>query len=220
MVSGQTSRRGQIVRMAENTAPEVTDPEISELQQEINRLRRELRLLRMANMELERVAIMDTLTPLYNRRYFIGALNERIVRRSRYDTRFSVLFVDINKLKYINDVHGHAAGDFALVHAAQVLASQIRQTDVAARMGGDEFAVILEEVDGEAGRAKADQLEQALRESVCTYGDAVLPISASIGLTFLEPHDREEAVIERADADMYARKRSWHDGAAVGASKD
>lgn len=187
---------------------------LNELQSEIARLHRELRLLRMANLELERVAIMDTLTPLYNRRYFISALNERIVRRTRYDTKCSVLFIDINKLKYINDVHGHAAGDFAIVHAAQILAAQIRTSDVAARIGGDEFAIILEEVDGLRARSKAAQLEKALRDSVCAYGDVILPMSASIGLTAIEMHDREDAVIERADADMYARKRAWHEGTA------
>lgn len=185
--------------------------ELHELQQELARLRRELRMLRMANMELERVAVMDTLTPLYNRRYFISALNERIVRRSRYGTSCSILFVDINKLKFINDVHGHAAGDFALVHASAILAAQIRATDVAARIGGDEFAIILEEVDGPLARHKARQLEQALSESVCAYGDIILPMSASIGLTSINPNDREEAVIERADADMYARKRAWQE---------
>lgn len=194
----------------EGAAP-VSDSESAELQQEVIRLRRELRMLRMANLELERVAVMDTLTPLYNRRHFIGALNERIKRRSRYGTLYSVLFVDVNKLKYINDVHGHAAGDYALVHAAQILLTEIRDTDVAARIGGDEFAVILEAIDEPQARLKATQLEGALAASVCAYGDVILPMSASIGLTTLQEHDRDEAVIERADADMYARKRAWHD---------
>lgn len=191
------------------------ESEISELQQEIARLRGELRLLRLANQELERVAVMDTLTPLFNRRYFITALNERINRRTRYGTRYSVLFVDINRLKYINDVHGHSAGDFAIMHAAQILAREIRSTDVAARLGGDEFAIILEEIEGDAARTKARSLEKALRDSVCAFGDVILPMSASIGFTCLEADDREEAVIERADEDMYARKRDWHDKGAA-----
>lgn len=185
-------------------------PDTSELKQEIVRLRRELRLLRIANMELERVAVMDTLTPLHNRRYFISALNERIVRRTRYDTHYAVLFLDINKLKYINDVYGHAAGDYAIVHAAQILLRHIRQSDVAARIGGDEFAIILEEVDQDFAMEKAMALDMALRESICPFGEVMLPISASIGLTIIEPNDREEDVIQRADKDMYSRKRAWH----------
>lgn len=185
--------------------------DIADLQQEIASLRRELRMLRMANAELERVAVMDTLTPLRNRRYFVSALNDRIVRRNRYGTHCAILFVDINGLKHINDVHGHSAGDFALVHAAQILNSQIRATDVAARIGGDEFAVILEEASDRQARAKAKQLEKLIAETQCTYGDTPLPMSAAIGLTMLEVNDSDDAVIERADADMYARKRAWYD---------
>lgn len=187
--------------------------EIEELRKQVTRLQRELRMLRIANLELERVAIMDTLTPLHNRRHFISALNERIMRRQRYDSRCSVMFLDVNKLKYINDVYGHAAGDFALVHAAQVLARHIRNTDVAARIGGDEFAILLEESEGDAALRKAEQLEQSLRDSVCAYGDVILPISASVGLTSIEPDDSPDSIIERADADMYARKRQWYEKA-------
>lgn len=185
--------------------------DVADLQQEVANLRRELRMLRMANAELERVAVMDTLTPLYNRRYFLSALNERMMRRSRYGTRCAVLFVDINGMKFINDVHGHAAGDFALVHAAQILGKQIRTSDVAARIGGDEFALILEEVTEAEARTKADALELLIGNSNCAFGDVTLPVSAAIGLTSLEANDSEDAVIDRADADMYARKRAFYD---------
>ncbi|WP_246351926.1 GGDEF domain-containing protein [Sphingobium subterraneum] len=193
---------------AGKSAGEASD--IAELQREIAGLHRELRLLRMANAELERVAILDTLTPLHNRRFFLGALNDRILRRTRYQSQAAVLFIDINRMKFINDAYGHAAGDFALVYAAQIIAAQIRSTDVAARIGGDEFALILEEADEVQARLKADQLDELLRESRCAYGDILLPVSASIGVTIIRENDREDAVIERADADMYARKREWH----------
>jgi diguanylate cyclase (GGDEF)-like protein len=184
------------------------DPQVAELKREIAALRGELRLLRVAHAELERVAVLDTLTPLYNRRYFISALNERIVRRTRYHTRCAVLFIDINRMKHINDFHGHAAGDYALMHAAQILAAHVRSTDVAARIGGDEFALILEELDEEQARAKAEALEAALLATPCAFGEVLLPVTASIGMAIIEANDREEAVTERADADMYARKRA------------
>lgn len=184
------------------------DEQIAELRQEIAALQRELRLLRRANAELERVAVRDTLTPLYNRRYFMSALNERILRRTRYGRGAAVLFIDINRMKHINDFHGHAAGDYALMHAARILADHVRGSDVAARIGGDEFALILEEVDEAQARGKAQGLEEALAASRCQFGEAMLPLTASIGVTVLEANDREEAVTERADADMYARKRA------------
>ncbi|MCC6482207.1 MAG: GGDEF domain-containing protein [Sphingomonadaceae bacterium] len=183
---------------------------IAELKAEVVALRREARMLRIANAELERVAIRDTLTPLYNRRYFLGALHERIVRARRYGTSSALLFIDINRMKHINDKFGHSAGDFALVHAAQLVHAHIRETDVAARLGGDEFALIIEEVDEVRTEAKAEQLGRLLRGTDCRYAEAVLPVSASIGWAMLMPDDTVDALIERADANMYARKRAWH----------
>lgn len=191
---------------------------INELQSEISTLRRELRLLRIANAELERVAVRCTLTPLFNRRYFLTALNERLVRAQRYNTRSAVLFIDVNRMKRINDAFGHSAGDYALIHIAHLIQTNIRTTDVAARIGGDEFAIILEEVDERRAVTKADQLADVMNATPCRFGDRTLPVSASIGLTMLCRHDTEEALIERADADMYARKRAWHKDSAPGAA--
>lgn len=186
---------------------------INELQNEISALRRELRLLRIANAELERVAVRDSLTPLFNRRYFLSALNERLGRAKRYKTKAAVLFIDVNRMKHINDLFGHSAGDFALVHVAQIVQAHIRTTDVAARIGGDEFAIILEEVDEDQALAKTEQLGDVLSTVQCRFGEETLPVSASIGLTMLRPDDSDDQLIERADADMYARKRAWHENA-------
>ncbi len=182
---------------------------VKELQSEISILRRELRLLRLANAELERVAVRDTLTPLYNRRYFLTALSERLVRAQRYNTKAAVLFIDVNRMKYINDRFGHSAGDFALIHVAGMAQAHIRATDVAARIGGDEFAIILEEVDEEQALAKADQLSEVLHSTPCLFGEMTLPVSAAIGFTMLNANDTEDSLIERADAHMYSRKRAW-----------
>lgn len=189
---------------------------INELKAELASLRREIRLLRIANVELERVAICDTLTPLFNRRHFLTALYERINRAKRYDAASAVLFIDINRMKLINDEYGHSAGDFALVHAAQLVRAHIRDTDVAARLGGDEFAIILEEVDEAQAQAKAEQIDHVLRTTQCLYGKTELPMSASIGWTMVRPHDTVDALIERADANMYTRKRASYDAQSGG----
>lgn len=203
-------------KAAENAGSSERNPAIvNELTGEITALRREVRLLRIANAELERVAVRDTLTPLYNRRYFLTALHERLGRAKRYQTKAAVLFIDLNRMKHINDLYGHSAGDFALVHTAQIVQANIRTTDVAARIGGDEFAIIIEEVDQGQAEAKANHLDRVLRASQCVYGDAILPVSASVGFTILRPNDTEDALIERADANMYARKRAWHERTEV-----
>jgi len=185
---------------------------IKELRNEISSLRRELRLLRIANAELERVAVRDTLTPLFNRRYFLTALNERLVRAQRYNTKAAILFIDVNRMKYINDLFGHSAGDYALIHIAGIVQANIRATDVAARIGGDEFAIILEQVGEDQAAAKAQQLADVLHGTPCLFAGEALPVSAAIGLTMLRPQDTEDSLIERADADMYIRKRAWQAG--------
>jgi len=216
-----TKLAGSVVFMSPDSSAAPDSLSIEELRNEITTLRREMRLLRIANAELERVAILDTLTPLFNRRHFLSALNKQLIRAERYNTKSAVLFIDVNRMKHINDEYGHSAGDFALVHASQIILAHIRKTDVAARIGGDEFAIMLEEVDQKQAAAKAEQLDEMLRSTPCHLGDDILPLSASIGYTMLMPNDSEDSLIERADASMYARKRAFHsqfDAAAPSAS--
>lgn len=193
--------------MAGEDDPEATPSPMDALQRELEALRREVASLVQANAELERVAVRDTLTPLYNRRYFMTQLAERIERMERYGQHAAILFLDVDGLKQMNDGRGHGAGDAALVHAATILASHVRASDVAARIGGDEFALILEEADEAAARAKADQLAQMLEEAPAQFEGKSFPVRASIGLAILRSGDTAEDVMIRADADMYAAKR-------------
>ncbi|MBK5265432.1 MAG: GGDEF domain-containing protein [Alphaproteobacteria bacterium] len=174
-------------------------------------MRRELRSLRIANSELERVVERDTLTPLYNRRYFINAINDRRKRLERYGTRSILVFVDVDGLKRINDTHGHNAGDYALIHIAGLLFANVRTTDIVARIGGDEFALVLEELTKDEALAKIAQLREAILQASCEYGDASLMLGASFGMAVMLESDTDEALIARADADMYANKRKMRD---------
>lgn len=180
---------------------------VSSLEAEIATLRLENTALRVANAELERVVVRDTLTPLFNRRHFIACLNERIGRVVRYGLEAAVMFVDVDNMKGINDRHGHAAGDFVLLHTARIIAGSIRATDVAARIGGDEFALILDSINIEQALAKRDTLDRLIRETTCRYGDAELAMSASLGCTAIAADDTEFKVIARADGAMYQTKR-------------
>jgi diguanylate cyclase (GGDEF)-like protein len=178
-----------------------------ELERELGALRKEVAMLRLVNAELERVVVRDTLTPLYNRRYFISALNERISRTSRYDARSVAIIVDVDHMKKINDVHGHPAGDFALMHMAELLSNEIRTCDVAARIGGDEFALILDELDEECAITKIMTLDSLIRQTPCRFGSTTLPVSASFGFTAIRMDDSDATIITRADEAMYQQKR-------------
>ncbi|HZV19566.1 MAG TPA: GGDEF domain-containing protein [Sphingobium sp.] len=181
--------------------------DVSAIEEEVIVLRKEVRLLRLANAELERLVIRDTLTPLYNRRHFMNCLTERLNRLERYGTPCALLFVDLDGLKQINDTFGHAAGDYALLHMARLLINAIRSTDIAARVGGDEFALLLDGLSESAATEKAGQLSTLIGETECRFGANVLPLSASFGCTALRADDTDFAAIARADLAMYAAKR-------------
>lgn len=186
---------------------DATGPEMDDYKAELAALRREVATLRLANSELERLALRDTLTPLYNRRYFISSLAERISRVARYDARAVVLFIDVDNLKAINDSQGHATGDFVLMHLADLLSNAIRASDIAARIGGDEFALILDQMDERLGTRKMEALDRLVRETPCNFGGLLLPVSASFGVTVIRADDTESAIIARADEAMYRIKR-------------
>jgi len=181
--------------------------DVSALEDEVIALRRELRQLQLANEELERLVVRDTLTPLFNRRHFVGCLAERLSRLDRYGTEAALLFIDVDGLKQINDKFGHSAGDYALLHIARLLAASVRSTDIAARIGGDEFALLLDGVSEEGANDKCRQLARQISETECYFGEALLPLSASFGCTDLRPGDSDFAAIARADMAMYASKR-------------
>lgn len=153
---------------------------------------------------LERLADSDTLTPLPNRRYFLRTVERAIAQRARHATPSALLFVDFDGLKAINDTYGHRTGDEALIHTAYALRENVRTGDVVARIGGDEFAVLLDYTEEEAAVVKARSLAEALAASPL-HGK--VPVSVSIGVTALQPEDTPETALARADQAMYAAKR-------------
>ena len=196
----------------ENVAPLTDADRIRDLESQIAVLRRELLSLRIANSELERVVERDTLTPLYNRRYLINAINDRLKRLERYGTRSILVFVDVDGLKTINDTHGHGAGDYALIHIAALLSVNVRTTDIVARIGGDEFALILEELTKVEAQVKIDRLRQVIAETPCDFNGASLTLGASFGMAVMLESDTDESLVARADADMYGNKRKARAG--------
>ena len=169
-------------------------------------LRASLDTMRARVEALERLADTDTLTPLPNRRVFVREV-DRVARQvARYDTPAAVMFVDVNALKSINDAHGHQAGDAALIHVAAILKREVRATDVVARIGGDEFGLLLDHLDEDAAAAKAASLVAVLASELLDVGARQLAVGLSIGLTMIRKDDSVDAVLARADADMYAAK--------------
>lgn len=184
------------------------EDQLRELRRERDALRRENRILKIAVAELERVSERDTLTPLFNRRYFLTAIHQRIARFERHAERAAVVFVDVNQLKYINDSFGHAAGDFALMEIATRLAGAIRSTDVAARIGGDEFGLILDQSTEAGARAQVTRLCGILSAEPALYDGQEIRLSACFGVAMLKSGVTESEILAAADRDMYRSKQS------------
>lgn len=153
--------------------------------------------------DLQRLADSDPLTPLPNRRHFLRAVAACVARVARHGTPAAVLFVDVDGLKAINDAHGHGAGDDVLIHIAWLLRQRVRGSDVVARIGGDEFGVLLEHVAPSAAAEKARLLARAVAETPLRG----IPVAVSIGVAPLAAGDSAEAALARADGEMYRVKR-------------
>lgn len=154
-------------------------------------------------------SIRDPLTGLYNRRYLEESLTRELARCDRVTKPLSVLMVDLDHFKRFNDTHGHDGGDALLTHAGRVLQAHCRAEDIACRYGGEEFTVILPEVDAELARDRAEQI----RSSVETLGvrhrrERLGSVTASIGVaTFPESSRDAGELLRRADAALYKAKQ-------------
>ncbi len=151
-------------------------------------------------------AVTDGLTGLYNRRYFEEYLDKEVKRAQRQNQPFSIIGIDLDFLKKINDAYGHAYGDIAIKAVADILKHNARTVDTAARLGGEEFSVILPGVDSKGAMVAAERIRKAIEE---TPLDTIGHITASIGVgTFLEHSDNIEEIIELTDQAMYQSKRN------------
>jgi diguanylate cyclase (GGDEF)-like protein/PAS domain S-box-containing protein len=157
--------------------------------------------------QLRELALRDPLTGLYNRRHFETELERQMALARRTGQPGAVLMIDLDHFKEVNDTFGHEAGDEILRGVATVLADRLRASDLLARVGGDEFAAILLNVDGDHGRAVARGLEERIRGLRGGSGGTIAT-SASVGVaSFGSEEQSREDVLRGADRAMYERKR-------------
>jgi len=158
----------------------------------------------------KRLSITDELTGLYNFRHMHDRLHEEVERARRYDGTASLLMMDVDHFKQLNDREGHVAGDRALADLGALLVSCVRQTDVAARYGGEEFAVILPETDVEQAQIVADKVLDAVSRHAFldATGVARVRLTVSIGVATFPAHAGQESeLVRRADTALYEAKR-------------
>jgi diguanylate cyclase (GGDEF)-like protein/PAS domain S-box-containing protein len=167
--------------------------------------------------ELRILATTDALTGLCNRRCFLEELHAEFERFKRYPaSQAGVLMLDIDFFKKINDQHGHAIGDAALRHFGALLHSVLRRTDIAGRLGGEEFAVILMEINLENAMQFATRLCAHVRHHPLVFEGRTISMSVSIGLSMLQRDDEHsETVLHRADRALYQAKLGGRDRLVV-----
>jgi diguanylate cyclase (GGDEF)-like protein len=177
------------------------------LAEEVERLERELAAARAQMAALAARAEIDPLTDIVNRRGFERELKRACAYVKRYGTSAALIYIDLDGFKRVNDGHGHAAGDAVLKAVAMVLTRHVRASDLAGRIGGDEFAVLLWQCNEADAQAKAFALEAAIARTTATHAGESLSVGASAGATMLLPLDQPMEVVGRADRAMYARKK-------------
>ncbi len=172
------------------------------------KLERAHQQLEAANMQLRLLATTDGLTALANRRAFYDRLEQECHAASRHDRPLSLILLDVDHFKSFNDTFGHPAGDDALRTVGWLLKESLRDFDVAGRVGGEEFAVILPETDETEALLVAERLRKAIGE----FRWPLRRISASLGVaTFYGSDAEQELIVEAADQALYQAKRGGRD---------
>ncbi|MFW6050837.1 MAG: GGDEF domain-containing protein [Myxococcota bacterium] len=159
--------------------------------------------------EIYRLMTVDGLTQVHNKRYFDEMLEREVSRATRYAKTFSLVLFDIDHFKEINDTHGHLAGDAILRQLGNVVRRRTRRDDVIARIGGEEFALLLPELDVEAAAGVADMLRQLIEQTRFEFEGTVIPVTCSLGVAQWQPSHGEGAdILKAADDKLYEAKRT------------
>jgi diguanylate cyclase (GGDEF)-like protein len=164
--------------------------------------------------EARQLADLDSLTGLHNRRYFHETLAREVDRALRYQRRLSLVIVDVDGFKEINDRIGHLAGDAVLAEIADRIRQVVRSADIPCRVGGDEFAVIVPEVEVGQARQLVGRIQRAVTAQPIARAGRV---KVSAGVSDLQPNDSPTSLFERGDESLYAAKHVAHNGGLAAA---
>jgi diguanylate cyclase (GGDEF)-like protein len=167
--------------------------------------------------ELQQQIVVDELTNVYNRRGLAPALDRELAHYRRYREDFSLVLLDLDHFKQLNDAYGHAAGDAALIEVAEFLRSRLRDTDVLARIGGEEFLILLPHTALAAAQATVELLCRALREKRLTLFGTQVQVTASWGITNTNgcADTNAHELFRQADFALYRAKNNGRDRVCI-----
>jgi two-component system cell cycle response regulator len=158
--------------------------------------------------EIYRLMTLDGLTQVHNKRFFHEALEREFQRSKRYGNKLTVVVFDLDHFKKVNDTHGHLAGDEVLRRVGHLVRNKVRTNDTVARIGGEEFAVILPEADKQGGVVLAEKLRKLVELEHIVHDDVHIPVTVSLGVAEFTPAMEEgEQLLKSADEKLYEAKR-------------
>lgn len=176
-------------------------------------LQKEIEERKKAQAALERLATQDALTGIANRRFFLEIATRIIDQARRYRRPVSLVMIDVDHFKEMNDTFGHKTGDLVLVHIARQMQSILRKVDILGRYGGDEFVILLPETTPEGARRLSERLRQVISQQPIVAGGVTIPITLSVGLSsnINEPDLSLDELLQRADRALYDSKLNGRD---------
>lgn len=169
--------------------------------------------------ELEKLALIDSLTGLSNRKHVEGELASRFQEKIRYGLDFGLLFMDIDNFKKINDTYGHAGGDAALKTISATFRASVRSYDLVGRWGGEEFIGIIRNVDYKLLKKVSERYRVLVEKSRVEYPGSPFSVTISIGATLASNDDTPETIFTRADELLYESKKSGRNRVTIGGSR-
>ena len=176
---------------------------------------KELELLRhehSLSKQLEKLAFIDDLTGVFNRRKIMELFDREFGRTSRYGSSLTVMMLDIDYFKHVNDKYGHDAGDCVLVEFSRRVKDEIRETDFMGRFGGEEFLVLMPETDSSGALVLAERIKKELDEVPVNIGSTTIKVTASMGISQVRKDDEsKELTLKRADESLYMAKKAGRD---------
>jgi diguanylate cyclase (GGDEF)-like protein len=180
-----------------------------ELRQANHELKTRLQEIEILQRELRLQATRDPLTNLYNRRYLEEILEKELARAARKSSPVSIIMLDADKFKRVNDIFGHKAGDRALQSLAGIILKYIRSSDIACRYGGEEFVIVMPNTEPEIARERAEHIRHDFYQVEFDGPESAGQTSLSIGIAaYPRSGLRADAMLDAADQAMYAAKRS------------
>jgi len=170
-------------------------------------LRDQLQKIKTLQATLEQQAIRDPLTGLLNRRFFEEALQKEVAHAGRKNQPFTILILDIDEFKWVNDTYGHAAGDAVLEALGNFMSRQTRKDDLAVRLGGEEFLILMTDMNLDQGVKRAEEIRSQIEDLKIEFEGALIQVTVSIGAAeYPSSSTSMRDVMRKADQAMYRAK--------------